>query len=557
MPQTNFLPGSGSNNAGYAVVYPDNDLQRMQIADSMHQANLAQQQRLEQQKRADAAHKYALQKYYGGQFDFDKFDTGTDLDTRINDYLVQAQKNLTDALGQKGISDEDVDKIANEALIPAMRLSTIGKAVKRNIDGTMAAYDKKDGIDTGALAKHAYIDALYNRDPNTGKLTLKNTDELNQIDPDHNYIADVVNNRPGLISKGNVDYMEGLKGWPAQPVGDSGEYYDAQGVKHKGSWKTNIYTGLQEIEKDGKGVARVVTVNNAIPITDANGNPVIDPKTGKQALINQAPEILMNRLQDTPGKKAAMDVATIKYLQSHPATAGESAIPGTPGFEIAKRAMAYDQLQNLTKRINISKGEQAPAFVIKNMLGIAPGGGSGGQTPAQQNNDIKASFNDITNARFIGNNGAEGRIENGKLVGFKGGIKSLFNGGVIEGKMPVEQLPLTIRDAVAKYSPKNDITGKKYEGTKSPGYVDIKTKNGVVTGIRTDSGQWFELNNLTQAEINDENKVRGIKNKIPPRKNADQYYNDQDNVLRREGNKVLYKDGTVWQIANGKFINIK
>ncbi|MGN6266432.1 MAG: hypothetical protein ACTHM5_12195 [Ginsengibacter sp.] len=551
-----FVPGSGGNNAGYAVVYPDNDLQRMQIANNMHQANLERQQRLEQQRKEETAHRYALNKYYGNQFDFDKFDTATDLDKNINDLLIQGKRELEDVLNTPGVSDEDIDRAANEAIIPAMKLSQVGKSIKRNIDGTVAAYDKKDGIDTGSLAKQAYIQALYKPDPKTGKLVLKNTDELNQIDPEHNYAADIVNNTPQLVSKGNVDYMEGLKGWASQPVGDSGEYYDAQGIKHKGSWKTNIYTGLQQIEKDGKGVARVATVNNAIPITDANGNPVIDPNTGKQVLINQAPEILMNRLQDTPGKKAAMDVATIKYLQSHPATAGESAIPGTPGFEIAKRAMAYDQLQNLTKRVNISKGEQAPAFVIKNMLGIAPGGGSG-QTSAQQNNDIKASFNDITNARFIGNNGAEGRIENGKLVGFKGGIKSFLNRGVVEGIMPVEQLPLSIRDAVAKYSPKNDITGKKYEGTKSPGYVDVKTKNGVVTGIRTDSGQWFELNNLTQAEINDENKVRSIKNKIPPRKNTDQYYNDQDNVLRREGNKILYKDGTVWQIANGKFINIK
>lgn len=521
MPQSNFLPGSGGNNAGYAVVYPDNDLQRMQIANSMHQANLAQQQRIEEQQRADAAHKYALNKYYGDQFDFDKFDTGTDLDTRINDYLIDAKNKVSDALAQKGISDEDVDKIANEALIPAMKLHVIGSNIKRNIDGTVSGYDKKDGIDTGSLAKQAYINALYAKDPTTGKLTLKSTDELNQIDPEHNYAADIVNNTPWLVSKGTPDIEGGLKKMVSQSVGDSGEYYDSNGVKHKGSWKTQIYPGLQTIAKDAKGISKVITVNNPIPVTDEKGDPVIDPKTGKQAVINQVPDDILNHFQQTPGQKAALDVATRAYLQAHPATANENAIPGTPGFEIAKKAMMYDILDGYTKRVNISKGERAPAFVIKNMLGIPGGGGSGSQTPAQQAADTSAGFNDVNTNDFRDDSGKIANIQNGQLVNPKGSFMGftpkVSESGTVTGTMPIEAIPVSLRNAVVKYSQGNELSGLKSvdeDGHLTPtGRIKVQLTDGKLSGVMTDKNIWFNVDDRANGDIIEKNKNVPMKQK--------------------------------------------
>jgi hypothetical protein len=278
-------------------------------------------------------------------------------------------------------------------------------------------------------------------------------------------------------------------------------------------------------------------------------------------------------MQSTPGAKANMDVATQRWLAQNYPDQPQPA-PGTQHFEDAKRIMGYEMTKDFgAKAISDKTDVNKSPLVIREEMGLPmPGSSRNTLTPEEQNSAITASFNDITGARFIGNNGAEGTIENGKLVGFKGGLKNLFNGGVVEGKVPVEQLPLSLMRAVAAYSPNTSITGKKYtDEEKEAGYdsekqmqadadkgmVDVKVKNGVVVGVRTDNGPYFSVDDKIQSQINQTNKLLSIKNKILPKQNDNSYYYNQSNVSNNSGGKITYKDGTIWQISGGKLKQIK
>lgn len=555
------VPGSGALNAGYAVTYGnEGDMQRMQMVNLMQQQVQARQDKLAQEAQQQQAHIAAMKKRYGAMFDPKNYDTLTDVNIPINEEAESLKKGLSELLNSNA-PQQDVDNFAIDGASRLQKMYQIGTAIKRNIDSNIAPYKNSKNINWGSVGTQAYLDTLYKKDPATGKMVMKNVSELAQIPSDFNPVAEILKNNPDKATSSSIDVDSAVKNMATQSVQGNGAFYGSDGFKHKSGWKANYNPLIQDLIYDKDGTARVVTINHPVPLTDIEGNPIIDPKTGKPSMINQISDEAYNHFVDTPEKKIITDAATIRYLRKD--NPDMEIATDTPAFYQASKEMLYNAVKGYGgKAISKTQDVTAPAFVIKNMMGLptGSGGGSGAKTPKQQMADITASFNDITGVRFIGNNGAEGKIENGKLVGFKGGIGSLFNGGVVEGKVPIEQLPLSLMRAVSAYAPNTSITGKKYkeqEDNPNAGMVDVKVKNGRVVGVRTDNGPYFSVDDKVQSEINTKNKLLSIKNKILPKKNDNSYYNDPDNVSNNSGGKITYKDGTVWQVSGGKLKKIK
>ena len=341
-------PGSGALNAGYAVVYGNQgDMQRMQMANLMQQQNQARQDKIAEQQKADDAHRFALQKYYGKDFDPTNFDTKTDLNKSINELLISGKKNLSDVLNKPGASDQDIDNAAQQALAPAQKLYQVGTAIKRNVDASLEGLKGEKGIDLGSLKNQAYINALYTKDPQTGKMRIKNDQELSQIDPEHNYAADILQNNPQLVAKGDVDWNGMQKLFMPKTQELSGAHYTSPGVKSKSDFKATWLDGVQDLTRDDKGVYHVTTVSDPVISKDANGNEI---KT------DALPQSAMNTMQSTPGMKAKMDVATMQYLaKEHPDV---SIQPNTPEFEAAKRIMGYQMMKGFSAKAISDKSDE-------------------------------------------------------------------------------------------------------------------------------------------------------------------------------------------------------
>lgn len=503
-------PGSGALNAGYAVTYDNSgDMQRMNFVNMLQQQNEARQQRAEAQRRADEAHKYALQKYYGAQFDPSKFDTETDLNKSINEELMKGRKSLAEVLSKPGVSDQDIENATQQALVPAQKLYQIGTAVKRNIDASLEGLKGDKGIDLGSLKTQAYVNALYTKDPQTGKLRLRNEQELSQVDPEHNYAADLLQNHPELVAKGDVDWSGAQKLFVPKEQELSGAHYTSPGVKSKHDFKATWFDGLQDLVRDDKGVYHVTTVSDPIITKDANG---------KEVKIDAVPQSVINTMQPTLGAKAKLDVATMQYLAKH--SPEVSVEPGTPAFENAKRVMVHEMMKPFAaKKISDKSDVTKSSLLTRIELGYPmPGSGSDGGG-GDQAADTRASFNDITDTPFVGDNGMIGSINNGQFEQKKG-VLSMFtpkyDGREIIGSVPLDKLPASVFNAVSASNAKNDITGETKpdeNGKPQPtGFARIKVKGGQISAIKTDKG-WFDVDSRQNANIKIQNSTTTMKNK--------------------------------------------
>jgi hypothetical protein len=497
-----MIPGSGALNAGYAVTYGDlGEANRMNLVRYLDQQNQDRQDKIDAQQQADAAHKFALQKYYGKEFDPSNFDTQTDLNQRLSDMASGSLKRVSDLINS-GASDEDIDNAANQELSGIQKTYQVASAVKRNIDTSMEGLqsDKTLAPYLGSLKKQAFINALYTKDPN-GKVRLKTDQELSQIDPNQNFAGDILQNNPQLVVPGNIDWNAQLKKFTPKTFKNSGEYYSSPGVKKTGSYEAQYYDGAQKIATDKKGVTSVETANDPIFTKDANGNPV---------KIDQAPDYVMTALQSTPGEKANMDVATQRWLAQHYPNSPQPA-PNTPEFEVAKKNMVYDGLNKLSpKLISSSDKVNESAAKIRLDLGYPMPGSGKGTTIEQDQADVNKSFNSISGVKYYKDSGVGvvpvGNIVNGKADG------QVQNGEVL---MKLEDLPIAIRNAVAKYSPGNDVSGIVTGRRKvnKEGLLQVELKDGVVSGVMTDKGQWFRATDLTNANIKEQNTTLPMKQK--------------------------------------------
>jgi hypothetical protein len=504
-------PGSGAQNAGYAVTYGDlGETNRNNLVRMLDQQNQARQDQADAQQQADAAHKFALQKYYGKEFDPSNYNTQNDLNQRITQMSGDSLKRVSDLINS-GASDQDIEAAANQEVGGLRQTYQLGTALQNNINTSLEGYkaDKTLAPYYGALAKNTELNVLYKKDPATGKLVLKSNDELSQLDPSHNYAADVLQNNPQLVMPGNVDWQGYKKAFTPVSQELSGEHYTSPGVKSKNDFKATWLDGLQNLVRDDKGAYHVSTLSDPITTTDANG---------KQVQIDALPQSSIDTMQSTPGMKAQLDVATMHYLAQH--SPNVSVAPGTPAFENAKRIMAYQMTKDWgAKSISDKQSVNKSEALTKIELGY-PMPGSGGAAAGNKNDETQASFSDISNTPFVGDNGVKGTITNGQFQPAKRGAFAplygtpKYNGGEMTGTIPISNLPLSVRDAVAKWSPHNDIKNEIDPTTFDPtNQVKVKIENGQVTGVMTKSGQWFDVNSRTNSDIKLQNSKTSIKNK--------------------------------------------
>src|ERR1019366_1915026 len=197
--------GSGALNAGAAVDLGTQAPENLKLAGYLNQQNMAQQYRQDRMNQAAQAHKDALQKYYGNQFDIDKFDTKTALNEPIDDILSKGRQTVADAI-QKGIDGGDLEKIQQQALAPAVQLFQKGTLIQQNLAQTSAALKTDPGIDSDAVYKGGMLAALYDQDPNTGKYIPKTGADLAAVDPEKDYGKEFISNHPELAAKGGVNW---------------------------------------------------------------------------------------------------------------------------------------------------------------------------------------------------------------------------------------------------------------------------------------------------------------------------------------------------------------
>ena len=138
-----------------------------------------------------------------------------------------------------------------------------------------------------------------------------------------------------------------------------------------------------------------------------------------------------------------------------------------------------------------------------------PGSGGSSGSGAEQKADVEKSFSSISGIKFFKESGM-GLVPVGKINGGKA------EGAVQNGKILIqnEDLPISIRNAVAKYSPGNDISGVTTGSRKAQtGYTELELKDGSVTGVMTDKGQYFRATDLTNANIKEQNSTVPMKQK--------------------------------------------
>ena len=495
-----------ASNLGFATIYEPDNGQKLKLAAYFHQQNEAELQRQQQRDQAIQAHQFALDKYYGNQFDPKDFDTNTALDEQINDYLAKGHQQVSEAIQNK-IDGADLDRIVQQSLAPAIQLHQKGSLIKSNIDATATALKPDKGIDTDALRKEATLRALYNRSPD-GKYTIKNMQDLAQVDPEHDYSKDILDQNPELVSTGGVDVEGKLAKMIPQNFKSSGSYYSSPGVKRKGSFEANYFQGAQKLTQDPDGAYKVVTADNPIVTKDATGNPVT---------IHQVPDEVLSHFSQTVGDRAALDVATKKYLTDNNLPALQ---PGSQGFDQAKKAMLYDQIENIgPKKISETHDVTTAPIVIKNELGLI------NPTPAQPAIQNQTGFDKISNVPFY----QQGTV-NGTDITAKGG--TINNGtinnlppGTNEVKIRLQDLPEEYRGAAKKLSSDNDITGDKNPNdnsverslrNKPTGYATLQVVNGNLTGIKTDKGTFLTPDDLNTVQTNELNKTLPMKQKIHP-----------------------------------------
>lgn len=380
-------PGSGALNAGYAVVYDNSgDMQRMQLANVMQQQNEERQNRLLAQQKADEAHRFALQKYYGEKFDPNNFHTKTLLDTELNDRANKAISDMALLIGEKGMSDQDISIAANKKATALSNFYQLGKLIRRNIDTTTQSYKGVKGINLGLASKLAEADAIYKKDK-YGNLVFKDDDELAKIDPEHDYVSDIIQKRPWLVANGNIDFNELYKSFPEVSRSVENKWSPSPGVSKTESQNFTFRDGIQRLAQDKNGVYNAETAYETMEVTDSNGD---------KHVIKLLPENVLGALQKDIGIKANLDVLTKRYLDSHPSTANQDAAPDTPDFETAKRAMLYNVFSKFNPPKSAEKHNQTNSAALERIKLGYPMPGSSRSSVSDgigSTNDFLASVN--------------------------------------------------------------------------------------------------------------------------------------------------------------------
>lgn len=489
------MPGEGALNAGYAVDYGADHGEKMKLAAYFQQQHDAQQEREAAKAQAAQVHKDALAKYYGDQFDPSKFDSHTELNDQINSYLQKGHQDISQAI-QDGQDGPDLERLMQQSINPALQLYQKGSLIKANLDQSRAAHKDDKSMDSDNVYKAATLNALYDKGDN-GKYTIKK--DISQVDPNKDYFKEILDTHPEVAANGLPDFSSTFAKLPSVSNDNQVGYYDDNNVKQKGKNVATYFPDIQKLLHNADGTVKVVPNDYPINAKDDKGNPV---------QIHQVSDAVISHMERTPGDKAQMDVATMKYAKEkgYPEVALNS-----QAFSQIKKEMVYNEASTrVPKSIKSVQDEQKTGFQIRLEAGYPPGA-AGTQPIAQE----APSFNKISDApvyvNLAGANVKMGEIKDGKVTGN-------IPMGEAEVKMDMDKLPEQYRRIAKVVSADNDISGDVNQDRKKTktGFVTIKLYDKEIVGIKTDKGNWMTKDDVGAAWQKENNATVPMKAKTHP-----------------------------------------
>lgn len=311
-------------------------IEQMPLTAQVNAANLAlrrdeleyeKKQRAIQQAEQKKAHAAALQQYAGKMYDPKDYVTNTDVDKLINDNLMSANIEMAQYLQQHPeTSASDVTLMAQQKLKPVYGLYQQGLAAKRQIDEITATIGKGDpDFDTGLASRLAMHKALYQKNENTGQWDL-NPDK---IDPQRNYVQEIMNENPELFTKGkNLDVLGILKDIPTSEVSGITQSDDGRS-KERLAIKGTKYA-FQDFKMGKNGMPQGYEIHNEPVQLGKATLPAVDDNTFT-AFTNK----VSRRLQ--------MDAETKQFIAENKLPIE----PGTEEFRAISKHLLYNKLDSL------------------------------------------------------------------------------------------------------------------------------------------------------------------------------------------------------------------
>lgn len=337
------------NNADFAVTLPDRSAQNAALANQLYERGERRRLQEEREQKEQLQRQDALTKYVGDQFDDPNFLTGTSYDPVINNKLAESKQKYADILRKNPMTSmPELQFMMSKDLASVSNMAATIKNVRTSVEAQTQEFDKLKGIDGKAVRMLALNNFLYKTDPKTGKKTLKDVTEL---DPNKNYVAEVMEQHPEVYLNENEAWGEALKNTPTIGVGNTVATAHA-GVRRKTKYAGKIYP-FQQVLTDEKGQE----------IADASGRAQYGLRSqvakidGKPIVLDGKPlQIMDDDVYSSFVSNPAINASLLKGLKNFNAEQTKNGKPvirnGTPEAELIKNHLLHERL----------KDERAPDF---------------------------------------------------------------------------------------------------------------------------------------------------------------------------------------------------
>lgn len=454
------------------------------MGDDIQQERLRKEALLKQQQ----GNLNANAKYLTDYLDSKDHLTGTPFDP----VLVQKYQGvLNKALGyaQEGADLPNILMAIGKDVGDLNEYSTKAKTLNEQLKNQLGQLKEFKGYNIQALDQEAKKAAFYNPDG-----TLK---DISQVDPDQNYIADVIKNSPEKVTNdaGLDDFI--TKAGKLENDQDITTYKPSGGMSKK---RVRVSAApFMQLDKDTKGV---VTSNDLVPQYEHaldGGQPILHNGQPVRLLDNGLFKSMMSQRPDMADWVRGQ---VKQHLNEYQNTTGQKVDENSPQASLIARSILYDELKNRARGSvmdNEIQNKPSP-YEIKNYLGIPyyrpSSSGAGGDLTI---NDVFGRIRDkVDNGDIINHstghrfgrfntlsNDEQGVVMNDiAKTGDKTPGNDLFLKNVGDGKdKKIEVYKITEDDAghrAAIDTPENLITVLSPTGTNLPNQPTSKLKTKVI-----------------------------------------------------------------------------
>lgn len=342
-------------------VTPEQDFRGLyNLSNNLEQKKL----RDEELQRQRQGKKSASDKYFTNYLDPKDRFTGTKFDPEVNKLLGEALKQAYD-LSSTGADDTEIFTAISPLVNKVNDYSQKAMAVNAQKKQAVEFLKGQKGIDINKFST-AFDDAVFNEVDGSGNKKMR---ELSQIDPNYNYIDQVLKDGDIYNAEGFDDYVS--KSGKNTTVEDVSVYNKDKSMRRTKAEMT--MPSFMVSEKDERG-AHTGFVPQYDIATDGE-QPVLHDFLNEEGITESAPVRLVT--QDVfnslpPNTKAYLRQEAKKYAQ-------EKKIDiSSPQVENFAKALAYDELKRSAKQYSTLKElqvQKAAPTVIHNTTNVNTGGG--------------------------------------------------------------------------------------------------------------------------------------------------------------------------------------